>query len=170
MSKRFSITSSTERFFGAESLVLSRSTSQRNPTVRSSARPSVSVSYPSPASWPSSTASCRGCRERPRAQLHGGSGGGSSGAALDHTKNSRQSPRFVQPSSGTATVALTLVVVSGESPSVNLNAHHAPVRYGYRRPGVWLVFPEVFHSEFCSGLDHKRVADVARGQRARGRR
>ena len=25
---------------------------------------------------------------------------------------------------------------------------------------MWLVFPEVFRSDFCSGLDHKRVAET----------
>ena len=169
MSKRFSITSSTERFFGAESLVLSRSTSPRNPTVRSSARPSVSASYPSPASWPSSTASCRGGGRVRKRRCMGVQAvaraarpwiirrtAGNRRGSFSHRAVRRQSLRPSCRSSGNALL--------------NLDAHHAPVRYGYRRPGVWLVFPEVFHSEFCSGLDHKRVADVARGQRARGRR
>ena len=25
---------------------------------------------------------------------------------------------------------------------------------------MWLVFPEVFRNDFCSGLDHKRVAET----------
>ena len=47
----------------------------------------------------------------------------------------------------------------GAEPSIDLD-RHAPVRYGYRRPGMWFVFPEVFRKEFCSGLDHKRVAET----------
>jgi putative DNA primase/helicase len=53
-----------------------------------------------------------------------------------------------------------LVVVSGASPAIDLDAHHAPVRYGYRRPGAWLVFPEVFRNDFCGGLDYRRVAET----------
>ena len=80
--------------------------------------------------------------------------------ALDHTKNSRQSLRFARSSSVTATVALILLWGPEDAPSIDLDARHAPVRYGYRRPGVWLVFPEVFRNDFCSGLDHKRVAET----------
>jgi putative DNA primase/helicase len=53
-----------------------------------------------------------------------------------------------------------LVVVPGASPSINLDGHRAPVRYGYRMPGVWLVFPEVFRSDFCGGLNHLQVAET----------
>ena len=52
-----------------------------------------------------------------------------------------------------------LVTPEGAEPSIDLD-RHAPVRYGYRMPGAWLVFPEVFRNEFCSGLDHKRVAET----------
>jgi hypothetical protein len=51
------------------------------------------------------------------------------------------------------------VTPEGAEPSIDLD-RHAPVRYGYRMPGAWLVHPETFRNEFCSGLDHKRVAET----------
>jgi uncharacterized protein (DUF927 family) len=56
-----------------------------------------------------------------------------------------------------------LVTVAGDDPLVDLD-RHAPVRYGYRRPGMWFVFPEVFRSDFCGGLDHIRVAEILHGR------
>ena len=52
-----------------------------------------------------------------------------------------------------------LVTVEGEFPLADLD-RHAPVRYGYRRPGIWFVFPEVFRNDFCGGLDHRQVAET----------
>ena len=52
-----------------------------------------------------------------------------------------------------------LVTPEGAEPSIDLD-RHAPVRYGYRMLGAWLVHPETFRNEFCSGLDHKRVAET----------
>ena len=52
-----------------------------------------------------------------------------------------------------------LVMVEGVDLSTDLD-RHAPVRYGYRRPGIWFVFPEVFRNDFCGGLDHRQVAET----------
>ena len=52
-----------------------------------------------------------------------------------------------------------LVMVEGVDPSTDLD-RHVPVRYGYRRPGMWFVFPEVFRNDFCGGLDHRQVAET----------
>jgi putative DNA primase/helicase len=52
-----------------------------------------------------------------------------------------------------------LVSVDGGIPVVDID-RHVPVRYGYRRPGMWFVFPEVFRNEFCSGLDYRQVAET----------
>ena len=53
-----------------------------------------------------------------------------------------------------------LVAAITVEPLQDLDSRRAPVRYGYRMPGVWLVFPEVFRNEFCGGLDHLRVAET----------
>jgi putative DNA primase/helicase len=53
-----------------------------------------------------------------------------------------------------------LVAGANVEPLQELDGHRAPVRYGYRMPGAWLVFPEVFRNDFCGGLDHLQVAET----------